>query len=110
HLALNFTYARFPFLGYGTDWLRLTHPVIAAFFLLPIVDTIRYSVILFIRLLACPDVIVTALISGAIRHIPFFWTLIDCSFGVLGAIPLIYCLRITRRLLQCADPRLRERF
>jgi hypothetical protein len=110
HLALNFTYARFPFLGYGTDWLGFGHLVIAAFFVLPFVDPIRYRAILSIGLLACAGVIVTALISGAIRHIPFFWTLIDCSFGVLGAIPLIYCLRITRRLLQCTDPRLRERF
>jgi hypothetical protein len=110
HLALNFTYARFPFLGYGTDWLGFSHLVIAAFFVLPFVDPIRYRAILSIGLLPCAGVIVTALISGAIRHIPFFWTLIDCSFGVLGAIPLIYCLRITRRLWQCTDPRLRERF
>lgn len=104
HLALNFTYARFPFLGYGTDWLGFGHLVIAAFFVLPFVDPIRYRAILSIGLLACAGVIITALIAGAIRHIPFFWTLIDCSFGVLGAIPLIYCLRITGRLLECADP------
>jgi hypothetical protein len=35
------------------------------------------------------------LISGPIRGVPFFWTLIDCSFGIVGAIPLLYCLRLT---------------
>ena len=103
HLALSFTYARFPFFGYGTDWLGFGHFVIAAFFVLPFIDPIRYGAILSVGLLACAGVIVTALIAGAIRHIPFFWTLIDGSFGVLGAIPLIYCLRITRRLLECAE-------
>ena len=26
-------------------------------------------------------------IFGAVRDIPFWWRLIDCSFGVFGAIP-----------------------
>ena len=29
-----------------------------------------------------------ALIFGPIRGIPLFWRLIDCSFGLFGAIPL----------------------
>jgi hypothetical protein len=33
-------------------------------------------------------VIPMALIFGPIRQIPFFWQLIDCSFGVFGFIPL----------------------
>ena len=39
-----------------------------------------------------------ALLCGPLRGIPFGWRLIDCSFGVLGAVPLLYCLRLTRRL------------
>jgi len=46
-------------------------------------------------LIACAGVIGVALISGPIRGVPFFWTLIDCSFGIVGAIPLLYCLRLT---------------
>jgi hypothetical protein len=38
-------------------------------------------------------VIPLALICGSIRGIPFYWRLIDGSFGVIGLIPLIYCLR-----------------
>src|SRR4051794_27793078 len=37
-VGLHETYSRFPFFGYGTDWLGLGHLVIAAFFLLPLTD------------------------------------------------------------------------
>jgi len=33
-------------------------------------------------------VIPYAFIFGAIRGIPFWWRLIDCSFGVFGIIPV----------------------
>lgn len=54
--------------------------------------------VLYIGLVACAGVILVALICGPIRGIPFFWTLIDCSFGVLGAIPLFYCLSLTQKM------------
>ena len=43
-------------------------------------------------------VILLALVCGPVRSIPFFWTLIDCSFGIIGAIPLLYCLRLSRKI------------
>jgi hypothetical protein len=39
-----------------------------------------------------------ALICGPIRGIPFYWQLIDCSFGFFGMIPLLLCLRDVGRL------------
>jgi hypothetical protein len=96
HSALLETYARFPFFGYGTDWLGFGHFVIAMFFLLPFIDPTKYRAVIHLGLIACAGVIVLALIAGPIRSIPFFWTLIDCSFGIFGAIPLLYCLRLTR--------------
>ncbi len=98
HSGITQTYARFPFFGYGTDWLGFSHFVIASFFILPFIDPIRYRAVLQIGLAACGGVIVLALICGPIRGIPFFWTVIDCSFGVFGAIPLLYCLRLTAKL------------
>jgi hypothetical protein len=98
HYAIHDTYARFPILGYGTDWLGFAHFVIVAFFILPFVDPVRYRAILYVGLTACAGVIVVALICGPIRGIPFFWTLIDCSFGIIGAIPLLYCLRLTKKI------------
>ena len=47
---------------------------------------------------ACAGVIAIALISGQLRGIPLFWRLIDCSFGIFGAIPLFYCLHLIRRM------------
>jgi hypothetical protein len=39
-------------------------------------------------MIACLLVIPWTLFFGAIRGIPFFWQLIDMSFGILGLIPL----------------------
>ena len=102
HSALQQTYSQFPFFGYGTDWLGFGHFVIATFFVLPLIDPIKYRAVLYVGLVACAGVIVLALIAGPIRGIPFFWTLIDSSFGILGAIPLLYCLRLTHRLSRTA--------
>jgi hypothetical protein len=43
-----------------------------------------------------------ALIAGPIRGIPFYWRLIDCSFGVIGVLPLLICLHYIRRIEQTA--------
>lgn len=43
-------------------------------------------------------VIPLALICGPIRGIPFFWRLIECSFGVLCILPLVFALRMIRQL------------
>jgi hypothetical protein len=50
--------------------------------------------------IACIAVIPLALIAGPLRGIPFLWRLIDCSFGVFGAIPLLICLHRVKRLEQ----------
>jgi hypothetical protein len=49
-------------------------------------------------MIACAGIVPQALICGPIRGIPFFWTLIDMSFGVFGVIPLYVVLRKIRRL------------
>ena len=98
HFGLQQTYSLFPFFGYATDWLAFGHFVIGGFFILPFIDPIRYRGVLAVGLAACAGVIVTALICGPIRGIPFFWTLIDCGFGIIGAIPLFYCLYLTNRM------------
>jgi hypothetical protein len=100
HSGIIDTYARYPFFGYATDWLGFGHFVIAAFFILPFIDPIKYRAILRIGLAACAGVIAVALICGPIRGIPFFWRLIDCSFGIFGAVPLLYCLRLTHKIDQ----------
>ena len=89
--GLRATNARYPFLAYGTDWLAFAHLVIAVAFLGPYFDPVRNKWVITFGLIACAGVIPLALIAGPIRGIPLGWRLIDCSFGVLGSIPLLIC-------------------
>jgi len=93
HQGLSDTYARYPFVAYGTDWLAFGHLVIAVAFVGPYVDPVRNKWVVTFGLIACAGVLPLALIAGPIRGIPIGWRLIDCSFGVLGAIPLVICRR-----------------
>ncbi len=96
--GLKETYAKHPWMGYGTDWLAFAHLIIALFFIAPWKDPIRNVGALHAGVAACVLVIPLALICGAVREIPFGWRLIDCSFGVLGLTPLLYALHLTRQL------------
>jgi hypothetical protein len=96
--GLKKTYAEFPFVGYGTDWLAFGHFIIALFFIEPFRDPVRNAWVLRCGLISCAAVIPLALICGHIRHIPLAWRLLDCSFGIVGAIPLLYCLHLTKKL------------
>lgn len=49
-------------------------------------------------MIACLLVIPLALICGPIRGIPWFWRIVDCSFGVFGLIPLIVARRMILRM------------
>ena len=92
--ALTETYARYPFVAYGTDWLAFAHLVIAIAFVGPYIDPVRNKWVITFGLIACVAVIPLALIAGQVRGIPFGWRLIDCSFGIVGAIPLLYCRQL----------------
>jgi hypothetical protein len=96
--ALTATDRDYPFLAYGTDWLAFGHLVIAVAFLGPLRDPMRNRWVLVFGLIACAGVVPVALIAGAVRGIPIYWRLIDCSFGVVGAIPLLLCLRWVAQL------------
>ena len=98
HHALASTGSEYPFLAYGTDWLAFAHLVIAIAFIGPLIDPVRNKWVLIFGVIACLGVFPLALIAGPIRGIPFYWRMIDCSFGLLGAIPLVICLRDVRRL------------
>lgn len=97
-LGLGDTYAHYPWIAYGTDWLAFAHIVIAMFFIGPFINPLSARANIYTGIAACIGVIPLALICGPIRGIPFYWRLIDCSFGVLGILPLLYCLRLIRRI------------
>lgn len=92
------TDARYPFIAYGTDWLAFGHIVIALMFIGPIREPVRNVWVVRWGLIACILVVPLALICGPIRGVPFEWRLIDCSFGVVGLLPLLFCLRDIREL------------
>lgn len=87
------TYAKYPFMAYGNDWLAFAHVVIAVAFIGPLRDPVRNQWVIDFGLIACAGVIPLALIFGPLRGIPFYWQLIDCSFGVFGCIPLLLVRR-----------------
>jgi hypothetical protein len=92
------TNRNYPFLAYGTDWLAFGHLVIAVAFLGPLRDPVRNKWVLVFGVIACAGVVPLALIAGQVRGIPFYWRLIDMSFGIFGALPLLLCLGTVRRL------------
>jgi len=94
---------RYPFLAYGTDWLAFGHFVIAIAFIGLLRDPVRNLWLFDFGLIACALIIPYAIVFGAVRSIPFWWRLIDCSFGILGALPLWLGRRYTLRLERCLD-------
>jgi hypothetical protein len=96
--GLHDTYANYPWIGYGTDWLAFGHIVIAAFFIGPLIYPLTSRAPIYTGIFACIAVIPLALICGPIRGIPFYWQLIDCSFGVIGILPLLYCLKLLKHI------------
>ena len=49
-------------------------------------------------MIACAALVPLAMICCAVRSLPFYWRLIDCSFGAFGIVPLIPCQRLGRRV------------
>ena len=95
--SLAFNATTYPWLAYGTDWLAFGHLIIALFFIDPWLHPERSRPNLYVGIAACILVIPLAFICGAIRDIPLYWRVIACSFGVLGIIPLLYCLHLQAR-------------
>jgi hypothetical protein len=98
HEALYDDSIHAPFLAYGTDWLAFAHLVLAVAFVGPWIDPVRNKWVLQFGVIACAAVPLLAFIAGPIRGIPLPWRLIDSSFGLFGAVPLLICLKHLRAL------------
>jgi hypothetical protein len=88
----------YPFMSYGTDWLAFAHLVIAIAFIGPYREPVKNSWVIQFGRIACVMVFPLAFICGAVRGIPFWWQLIDCSFGVFGLIILTFVYRDIKKL------------
>jgi hypothetical protein len=96
--GISDTNDKYPFLLYGYDWLAFAHLVLALVFIGPYRDAVRNIWVIEFGVYACLLIIPFALIAGHFRGIPFGWRLIDCSFGIIGLIPLLICYRKTKRI------------
>jgi hypothetical protein len=96
--AIKNTNEQYPYLAYGYDWLAFAHIVIAIAFIGPLKDPVKNIWIIEFGCIACIAVIPLAFIAGPIRQIPFYWRLIDCSFGIIGIIPLLIVRKKIKQL------------
>jgi hypothetical protein len=98
YAALIETNTKYPMLAYGFDWLAFAHIVIAMAFIGPLKDPVKNKWIIDWAMLACVAILPLAFIAGPMRSIPMFHILIDCSFGVIGLIPLAICRQWIKKL------------
>lgn len=93
HIAVADTNRKYPFIAYGYDWLAFAHFVLAILFIGPLRDPVRNKWVIEFGMIACLLVLPFAFIAGHFRGIPLGWRLVDCSFGIIGLLPLSICLR-----------------
>ncbi len=93
YFAVKSTNENFPYLSYGTDWLAFAHIVIAVAFIGPLRDPVRNIWVIQFGMISCIMIFPLAFIAGPIRGIPFYWQLIDCSFGVFAFALLYLCYK-----------------
>lgn len=98
YAALLDTNQAYPFLAYGFDWLAFAHIVIAIAFVGVYLKPVQNIWVVHFGMIACIGVLPLAFICGPIREIPFYWTLIDCAFGVFGIIPLYFLHKYIKKL------------
>lgn len=96
--GITTTYSSYPFIAYGTDWLAFAHIVIAVAFIGPYRNPVRNIWVIQFGMIASVLVFPLAFIAGNIRGIPFFWQLIDCSFGVFGFLLLYFIYKKIKQL------------
>jgi len=96
--AVKNTNQAYPWLSYGTDWLAFAHIMLALLFIGPLRDPVKNIWVIEFGMIACVAIFPLAFIAGGIRGIPVFWQLIDCSFGVIGIIPLYLSYTTIKKL------------
>ena len=97
-IGIQNTSKDYPFLFYGYDWLAFAHFVLAILFIGPLRDPVKNKWVIEFGIIACILIIPFAMIAGHFRGMPFWWRVVDCSFGIFGLIPLSICLKNIKRL------------
>ena len=97
-IGIRHTGKDYPFLFYGYDWLAFAHFLFAILFIGPLKNPVKNKWVIEFGIIACILIIPFAMIAGHFRGMPFWWRIIDCSFGVIGLIPLSICLKNIKKL------------
>lgn len=92
------TNAKFPFMAYGTDWLAFAHIAISIFFIGAIKDPVQNIWVIDAGIIISILIFPLAFIAGSIRGIPFYWQLIDCSFGIFSVTMLWPCRKLIMQI------------
>ena len=91
HQALVATAQTAPFLAYSTDGFALAHLLLAVAFLGPVRQPVRNQWVITVGLICCIGAVLLAFVAGPIRGVPVFWRVIESSFAILCALPLLLC-------------------
>jgi hypothetical protein len=102
HRAIEQTYASYPFLAYGYDWLAFGHFIISIPFLMALRNPLQHAWVITYGICACLAVLPFSIVFGAIRGIPLFWRGVDTMFGIGGLIVLLV-LRQQLRALESSN-------
>lgn len=98
NIGISHANNEYPFLLYGYDWLAFAHFVLAILFIGPYNDPVRNKWVIEFGMYACLLVLPYAFIAGYFRGIPIGWRLLDCSFGIIGLIPLGICRNAIKKI------------
>ena len=107
-LAYKDVNENYPFLLYGYDWLAFAHFILAILFIGPYRDPVKNIWVIEFGLIACVLVVPLAFIAGYYRDIPVWWRLIDCSFGLIGFLPLWICHIKTNQLIPSTNSQINK--
>lgn len=99
-VGISETMANHQFLFYGTDWLGFAHVLYAILFYGVYKDPVKNIWVTQFGLMACVAIFPLAFIMGHIRGIPFWWQLVDSSFGIIGLIVMVPVYRMTKELIK----------
>ncbi|MBI5360025.1 MAG: hypothetical protein HZA48_05525 [Planctomycetes bacterium] len=83
---------------YGLDWLGFAFITMSILFIGVLRDPVKNKWVIQFALLCCPLSIIFAAVFAPMRGMPWQWVLIDSSFGVFGAMPLIIILRDIKKI------------
>ncbi len=93
HQGITTTYAEYPFIAYCMDWLVLAQVGFMIIFIGAVIDPVRNLWIIRSGMVICLLHVVTAAVSGGLHGVPFFWQILDASFGVVGVVVLYAAYR-----------------